>query len=107
MDIFDHTSIGGISIDSVTIIIRALVYVLYFTVCFLWMVYSPKLMYQYLQTYTLITEILNVYTSWSRILKRGPPKHADIAIRGDPCLVMVILATKSENKAIVITVHYS
>ena len=31
-----------------------------------------------------------------RILRRGPPKHAPIAIRGKPCLAIVTLATASK-----------
>lgn len=32
------------------------------------------------------------------ILSRGPPKHAPIAIRGNPCLDMVTLETASVDR---------
>ena len=35
---------------------------------------------------------------YKRILSRGPPKHAPIAIRGKPCLAIVTLATASNIK---------
>ena len=43
----------------------------------------------------------------ARILSSGPPKHAPMAIRGNPCRAMVKLATASINTQHGHTTHNS